>query len=63
LTDSITRTSLQQYTSRTREELARFFEGTDLVAPGLVPVEEWRLDPGARGEGKSLYWCAVGQKR
>jgi S-adenosyl methyltransferase len=63
LMDSIKRTSVQQYTSRTREQLARFFEGTDLVEPGLVPVEEWRLEPEARGDGKSLYWCAVGRKR
>jgi hypothetical protein len=63
LMDSIRRTSLQQYTSRTREEVTRFFDGTDLVEPGLVPVEEWRPDPGAGGEGKSLYWCAVGSKR
>jgi hypothetical protein len=60
---STRRTSLQQYTSRTREQVARFFDGTDLVEPGLVPVEEWRLEPGARGEGKSVYWCAVGRKR
>jgi hypothetical protein len=60
---STRRTSLQQYTSRTREQVARFFDGTDLVEPGLVPVEEWRPDPGADGEGKSVYWCAVGRKR
>ena len=63
LLGSTRRTSLQQYTSRTREQVARFFDGTDLVEPGLVPVEEWRLDPGAGGEGKSVYWCAVGRKR
>jgi hypothetical protein len=63
LMDSIKRTSLQRYTSRTREQMARFFDGTDLVEPGLVPVEEWRPDPGASGQGKSVYWCAVGQKR
>ena len=60
---STRRTSLQQYTGRTREQVKRFFDGTDLVEPGLVPVEEWRQDPGARGEGKSVYWCAVGRKR
>ena len=60
---SARRTSLQQYTARTREQVARFFDGTDLVEPGLVRVEEWRQDPGARGEGKSVYWCAVGRKR
>jgi len=63
LMDSIKRTSLQRYTSRTREQVARFFDGTDLVEPGLVPVEEWRPDSGAGAEGKSVYWCAVGQKR
>ena len=63
LMDSTRRTSLQQYTLRTREQVARFFDGTDLVEPGLVPVEEWRPDPGVAAEGKSVYWCAVGQKR
>ena len=63
LLDNTRRTSLQQYTSRTREQVARFFDGTDLVEPGLVPVEEWRLDPGAGGEDKSFLWCAVGRKR
>jgi len=43
--------------------MARFFDGTDLAEPGLVPVEEWRPDPVAGGQGKSVYWCAVGQKR
>jgi hypothetical protein len=63
LLDNTRRTSLQQYTSRTREQVERFFDGTDLVEPGLVPVEEWRLDPGAGGEDKSFMWCAVGRKR
>jgi hypothetical protein len=57
------RTSLQQYTTRTREEVARFFDGTDLVEPGLVPVEEWRPAPDADSQGKSVFWCAVGRKR
>jgi hypothetical protein len=29
---------------RTRDEFARFFEGTELVAPGIVPVSQWRAD-------------------
>jgi hypothetical protein len=63
LMESIRRTSLQQYTARTREQLTRFFDGTDLIEPGLVPVEEWRPDPNTISEDKSLYWCAVGIKR
>jgi hypothetical protein len=63
LTENVSRMSRQQYTPRTREQVARFFEGMDLVAPGVVPVEEWRPDPGTRGPGKSALWCAVGRKR
>jgi S-adenosyl methyltransferase len=52
----------QQITYRSREQMARFFQGTDLVAPGLVPVEEWRPDPSSPA-GNSVLWCAVGRKR
>jgi hypothetical protein len=33
-------------TLRTREQVARFFTGLDLVEPGLVQVHQWRPDPG-----------------
>jgi hypothetical protein len=29
---------------RTREEFARFFDGLELVPPGIVPVAEWRAE-------------------
>jgi len=32
------------YQPRTRAEFARFFEGFDLVEPGLVPITDWRAD-------------------
>jgi hypothetical protein len=53
----------KQFTSRRREQVARFFEGMDLVEPGLVRVEEWRPGPGAGGSGTSSLWGAVGRKR
>ena len=53
----------QQYSNRTREQVARFFEGTDLMEPGLVRVEEWRPEPGADDARKSALWAAVGRKR
>jgi hypothetical protein len=53
----------QQMTWRNREQVARFFEGTDLVAPGLVRVEEWRPEPGPSGTDRSSLWGAVGRKR
>jgi hypothetical protein len=59
----------QQAVPRTREQVARFFEGTDLVEPGLVRVEEWRPEPSTNLANisawakKSFVWCAVGRKR
>jgi len=44
-------------------EVARFFAGTDLVAPGLVALEEWRPEPGTLETGKSSIYGAVGRKR
>jgi S-adenosyl methyltransferase len=35
-----------QQTLRTREQVARFFTGLELVEPGLVQVHQWRPDPG-----------------
>jgi hypothetical protein len=54
--------SQQQYTPRTRAQVARFFDGTDLVDPGLVPVEEWRPRPETDAH-RSIMWSALGRKR
>jgi hypothetical protein len=53
----------QQITWRTREQVAQFFAGMDLMDPGLVRAEEWRPDPGTGDARRSAYWCAVGRKR
>ena len=52
----------QQFQWRTREQVARFFTGMDLVEPGLVRVDDWRKEPGADGTRKSAMWAAVGRK-
>lgn len=53
----------QQLTWRSRGEVARFFEGTDLVEPGLVRIEEWRPDTGSNDGHESHGWAAVARKR
>jgi SAM-dependent methyltransferase len=53
----------QEIAYRGREQVARFFDRTDLVAPGLVRAEEWRPDPDSTDAGTSALWCAVGRKR
>ena len=52
----------QGITYRTREQVAQFFEGTNMVDPGLVRVEEWRPAAGTAGAERSSFWCVVGRK-
>jgi hypothetical protein len=63
LKDLASRTIQQAPADRSHEEVARFFDGTELVAPGLVRVEEWRPDPATDRTAESSLWCGVGRKR
>jgi hypothetical protein len=55
------RLAQQRFTWRSREQVTRFFDGTALIDPGLVRVEEWRpQDPAPDGQ-QSSFWCAVGR--
>ncbi|MFF8628925.1 SAM-dependent methyltransferase [Streptomyces werraensis] len=41
---------------RTRDEVARLFDGLDLVAPGLVTAPEWfRAEPAPAAEDSGIY--------
>jgi len=59
----VSRSAQQQYIGRDRGQVLRFFDGTDLVEPGLVRVEEWRPDPDPAETGRSTVWCGLGRKR
>jgi trans-aconitate methyltransferase len=48
---------------RSREQVARFFDGMDLVEPGLVRLTEWRPGPATADAGEGTLWCAVARKR
>ena len=43
--ESYAKTGAVPYQLRTPEEIAGFFDGLDLVPPGIVPLPEWRPDP------------------
>jgi hypothetical protein len=43
---------------RTRQEVARFFEGLELAEPGLVKITDWR--PDGRDEEESPRWFGFG---
>jgi S-adenosyl methyltransferase len=52
------------YYLRSPEQFARFFEGMELVEPGVVPVPHWRPDSNPSGKPAEIYsYCDVGRKR
>ncbi|MVO85024.1 hypothetical protein GPA10_09705 [Streptomyces sp. p1417] len=50
---------------RSRAEIARFFEGYDMVEPGLVPMPHWRADTELVDEDPWSFsgFAGVGRKR
>ena len=54
--------SRQQYASRSEADVRRFFDGLELVPPGLVAVEDWRRDPGTTPTGDAALWAGVALK-
>jgi hypothetical protein len=51
--------------TRTRDEVVRFFDGLELVEPGVVPVDQWHPDEEAPAEPDKWpppFYGAVGRK-
>jgi hypothetical protein len=48
-------------TPRTREQIAAYFDGLDLVEPGLVPLSQWRAPVGSAQLVPA--YAGVGRKR
>jgi S-adenosyl methyltransferase len=48
---------------RTRDQFQRFFDGLDLVEPGVVQLHQWRPDHGTEQQGGQVpLWVAVARK-
>ncbi|MBO0835254.1 MAG: SAM-dependent methyltransferase [Actinobacteria bacterium] len=59
--DRLRSLSYQQYTPRTRAQVLRFFDGLDLVEPGLVQVQKWR--PSIETDETFSVWAGVARKQ
>jgi S-adenosyl methyltransferase len=58
------RISAQHFTPRSRAEVAAFTAGLDVIAPGLVPVSEWRPESGDPVPGRPVpVYAVVARKR
>ena len=53
----------QRVKPRTKAEVTAFFDGLDLVEPGVIRVPEWRPDHPEDAAGKSTMWGGVAEKR
>jgi O-methyltransferase involved in polyketide biosynthesis len=50
------------YVGRPREVVARFFDGLDLVAPGVVKVAQWHPRSKMESETRTSLWGGVARK-
>jgi hypothetical protein len=59
------------YHLRTPDELASFFDGLDLIEPGVVPCPRWKPDASGRAAAaaaaaaaeEEAAYCGVARKR
>ena len=49
-------------TLRSRPEVTRFFDGLQMIEPGLVRVQQWRPDTELEAKGPSMMWGGVARK-
>jgi len=63
VSDVYTNTKTGSFTIRTRKQIAEFLTGTELLEPGLVPVEAWRNGAARPDFGNPSYLCGVGRLR
>jgi len=50
------------HVARPRIAVARFFDGAELLAPGVVRVSEWRPEPSADAPAHTTLWGGVARK-
>lgn len=54
--------SHEQYTPRSQSGVARFFDGLDLVEPGVVRPQDWRPGPQDEPVSDIVGWAGVARK-
>ena len=52
----------EKVTFRNQAEVVRFFDGLELVEPGVVPVPRWRPASDLEAASPTVMWGGVGRK-
>ena len=61
--DRLNRLLAQRSTYRSKEQVTRFFDGLNLVPPGVVPIQEWRPGTPEEASAAAAMWGGVAFKR
>jgi S-adenosyl methyltransferase len=62
IADRMNETVAEKVTFRTQAEVLRFFDGLELVEPGLVPVPRWRPASDLEASSPTVLWGGIGRK-
>ena len=52
----------QRVNPRSRAQVTKFFDGLELVEPGVVPVQEWRPVSDEEAAARASLWGGVARK-
>ncbi len=52
----------QRVTPRSQAQVAKFFDGLELIEPGVVPIQQWRPASEAEATARAGMWGGVGRK-
>jgi O-methyltransferase involved in polyketide biosynthesis len=63
MAQSYNATSSLTITPRDRDTVGRFFDGLEMVGPGLMPLDQWRgSGPASTAESGLSCYCGIGRK-
>jgi hypothetical protein len=62
MAERLNQTMAEKVTMRDRAQVTRFFDGLELVEPGLVRVPEWRPESELEARSPAGLWGGVGRK-
>src|SRR6201996_155789 len=60
--ERVNRLMAQRINPRRRADVTQFFNGLELLPPGVVPIQEWRPDTAEEGAARAAMWGGVARK-
>jgi hypothetical protein len=62
IADSMNELVAEKVTFRSQAEVLRFFDGLQMIEPGVVPVPHWRPASPAEAASPTVMWGGIGRK-